>query len=209
MQTLKLNRSIQALALLTLLAVTSCQTIYKDPQRHFYVSAQRADYVDDSLDGLEDAKVFEVGILHGNAQDGQRYVGVVSDIAFRAGHTSDVVSTILGDIAVDIDTLAIRTGARYYFDTKTEKVQPFLGIGAVFQHSSANAGRLLPGGEADDFNVGGILMAGVESQVNEAMRVGIGMNVTAGLEPSGSEQGVDWEFDLDSAGVFVSVGWSF
>ena len=178
--------SFTKIAMVTLLA--SCQSAY--------VSGGKVNFTADEADDFKALPIAEIGILTRQDPD---IPGLVGDIAVRGSSGSDEFA----GLDVDIDSVGLRTGIRYYFDTGTPLVQPYIGGGLLAQHTWLKTN--IDGDSADKTSIGGIGMIGVESQFDSGLRLGLGYQLTTGIDPK-----IDGEkVDLDSGAFMFTLGWSF
>ena len=106
------------------------------------------------------------------------------------------IKTIEG-VGAELHQLGLRTGVRYYWDTRTRTIQPYLGAGLLCQHAWARSSALEL--KADGSAFGFIAMVGVAALLGDALRLGLGCQLPLGLE---QEIGV-YTFDFDSVTPLV------
>ncbi|MDP6539145.1 MAG: hypothetical protein QF903_15730 [Planctomycetota bacterium] len=186
------------LAALALLGLCSCRSFHEAEARVVYTAYGEADFTADGADGAVDVSTVELGFLAGDGEDG-RLVGFAGDIALRGATESQTFD----GIGAELHQLGLRTGVRYYYDTKTARLQPYLGVGLLLQQVWARSSTL--GVEADDSAFGLVTMVGIESLLGAGMRLGLGCQVTLGLEPEVEV----YTFDFDAVTPVVSLGVSF
>lgn len=188
---------------LVVLFLSSCSSMEKAmdtaPYRAAYVNYTQSDYTTEEADGFGSIPGAEVGLMYGGSEESEpgRVVGLVGDIALR-GQLGD------GDFegtGVDVESLGVRTGLRYYFDTGSRWAQPFLGGGLLVQHTWLSDEV----SDADKTAVGGYGMLGLESALSDHARLSVGYMLTAGIEPEVDGQ----DIDLDSGALMIGLGWSF
>lgn len=192
-----MNRLSNIVGLIVLCALASCQATRDANTAVTYVNYTASELNSKKADGFGSIPGVEVGLMYGGEGKPDRAVGIVGDIALRVSSSENEWKRS----DVDIDSLGVRTGLRYYYDTGTRWIQPFIGGGILLQQywlkdetSSAQAGTL-----------GFIGMAGLESQITDNMRINLGYSRTAGIRPQ-----VDGEqINLDSHAFIFGLGWSF
>lgn len=186
------------LAAPVLLALCSCRSFHEAEERAIYASYGEADFTEGAADDAVGVSSVEIGFLAGDGEEG-RIVGFAGDIALRGATESQT----FGGIGAELHQLGLRTGVRYYFDTRTRRIQPFLGAGLLLQHVWARSSSI--GVKGDDSAFGVVALVGVESLIGAGVRLGLGCQVTVGLEPEVEA----YAFDFDSVTPLVSVGVSF
>lgn len=136
-------------------------------------------------------------------EDGDRNVarGLVSDISLNG---SSVGIDGLGSTSFDLDitTLDVRPGLRYYFDTGSRLFQPFLGAAVVGQY--AHMETQVAGDESDTFGLGAAARVGFESALGENMRLGLMYDHT--WIKHDTDAG---DAELDGGAFLLTLGWSF
>lgn len=183
---------------LGLLALVSCRSFHDAESRAVYVTYGEADFTDDSENDAPNISSAEFGVLYGDGQDG-RMVGFVGDIALRGATESQIIE----GVGAELHQMGLRTGVRYYWDTRTRAIQPYLGAGLLFQHAWARSSALEL--KADGSAFGFIAMVGVEALLGDALRLGLGCQLTLGIDP---ELDV-YTFDFDSVTPLISLGYGF
>ncbi len=184
--------------ILGLLALVSCRSFHDAESRGGYITYGEADFTADAADDAGRVSAAEFGVLYGDGEDG-RMVGFVGDIALR-GSTG---SQTFDGTGAELHQLGLRTGVRYYWDTRTRAIQPYLGAGLLFQHAWDRSSTL--GVKTDDSALGFVAMVGVEAMLGDALRLGLGCQLTLGIDP---ELDV-YSFDLDSVTPLISLGYWF
>lgn len=193
-----MNRIVTTL--LSLVFLASCATVKDAPTKAFYVNATSSELTSEESRGFDRIPGAEVGFMYGGEGTAQRAVGLVSDISVRVQDLED--SEWQGE-SVTVQSLGLKTGLRYYLDTGSDRLQPYLGAALLAQHTWFSTD--LPGDKADETSLGFLGTVGIESQLSKHMRLNLGYSLTGGIQPK-----VDGEdIDLDSGSVFLGVGWSF
>jgi len=123
--------------------------------------------------------------------------GLVSDISLNG---SSVGINDLGTTSIDLDiqTLDVRPGLRYYFDTGTPVFQPFIGAAVVGQY--AHMETQVSGDDSVTFGLGGAARVGFESALGEHTRLGVMYDHTW-IEH-------DTDADLSGGAILITLGWS-
>lgn len=197
------------LLLLSLALLGSCASIDQAPFRAGYLNYSSPEFAEDDAEDF-DATTGEIGLMYGGGEEATstRAVGLVGDIALSGLQSEGEVINVLipgvtsETIGVDMDAIGARTGLRYYFDSGSDYFQPFLGGGLLVQYAWFDAG----GGDKDDSTALGFSgIIGLDSQVSQHVRLGVGYQFTSGMEYE--TDGVD--IDLDRGGIVFSVGVSF
>lgn len=192
-----MNRLSNCIALIVLSVFASCKAVRDSNTAVTYVNYTHSELNSKKADGFGSIPGVEVGVMYGGEGKPDRAVGIVGDIALRLSSSDNEWRRV----DVSVDSVGARTGLRYYYDTGTPYIQPFIGGGILLQQywlkddtSSAQAGTL-----------GFIGTAGLESQVSESMRINLGYSRTAGIRPK-----VDGEqLNMDSHAFIFGLGWSF
>lgn len=192
-----MNRINASLLSLIVLLFASCASVKDSATKVAYVNYTSSTLVADEADGFATLPGVELGLTYGGSGESDRAVGLLGDIALRASDGGDNWD----GIDVDVRSLGIRTGLRYYFDTGTRLIQPFLGGSLVAQHYWFEDET----SKADKSAIGFMGMAGIESQLTDHLRFNVGYSLTGGLEPK-----VDGEkIDMDAGAFILGLGWSF
>lgn len=127
--------------------------------------------------------------------------GLVSDISIN-GSTVGIDGLGTTSFDLDIDTLDVRPGLRYYFDTGTRFFQPFLGAAVVGQY--AHMETQVAGDESDSFGLGAAARVGFEAALGSNMRAGLMYDHT--WIKHDTDAG---DAELDGGAFLLTLGWSF
>lgn len=182
-------------ALCTLMLATACNAV---PKRAAYLNVTSMETSAEEAMDFGPLPGVELGLLLGEADDpADRITGLVGDVAVVGSKGSD---DWCGS-EVDVESIGLRTGLRYYFDTGSSLFQPYLGGALLVEHfwfsdesSEDEAGAL-----------GFVGMAGVESAIGEHLRLNLGYQLTSGIRPRLDGEAVDF----DTRGFLLGLGWSF
>lgn len=172
--------------------------------RSVQVGYGQGDFDEASVDSSHNASVqFLYQVSDDGDESGDRNVarGLVSDISIN-GSMSRFDSLGGTNIDLDIDTIDVRPGLRYYFDTGSRLFQPFIGAALVGQY--AHMETQIAGDDSDTFGLGGAARIGIESAISENGRLGLMYDHTWMTHDTDAG-----DADLDGGVLMLTLGWSF
>ena len=193
-----MNRNSSLIALILTLA--SCASVKEAPTKVAYLNATSSELTSDESRGFDRIPGAEVGFMYGGEGDESRAVGVVSDISLRVG---DLEDSAWGGENVTLRSLGLKTGLRYYLDTGSSKLQPYLGAAVLAQRTWFSTD--LSGDKAEASSLGFLGSVGIESQLSRHLRLNLGYSLTGGM----SAKVDDEKIDLDNGSFMIGLGWSF
>lgn len=198
------------LTVLTLLT-TACSTL---PNSKSPITA----YIDAGNTTLDKAdssseQTITVGVTYKQEPDSSEQNvtrGWVSDLSLSYGSGEHSTETIifasgLEQVGVEFETerLALNLGLRYYFDTGTKWIQPYLGLGASPQVLRVQTSL---GEDETDFAFAGYGAFGLEAPVGDHGRLGVVYRHTAGAS---FDLGDEENLNFNAGTLALTLGWSF
>lgn len=155
----------------------------------------KADKLDSSSGTTERAS-----LMYQDAHDDERVLsGLVSEI----GVSATQCDARTAGVDVDLDRASIDLGLRYYADTGTRFLQPYisLGVSPTYLRAQTDIGE-----DKSSFALAGYVGVGVEAALGSRGRLGVGYRHSIG---SSFDIGDDKDVDMNEGTLSVSFGWGF
>ncbi len=158
----------------------------------------------DTSNNIDSEKAMPSGRISLQYQDQQdptpnQFRGVVSQIGLSFGQVSQTTEVLedIGAVDFDMQQVQLDLGVRYYGETSTRLLQPFLGVGFAPTWTEFNDGA----DRESDITFGVYGELGVETALGDNGRMGLGYRYTL--------QSASEIMDLDTSALMFSIGWSF